>query len=403
MQVRSDDVFWPTHHPHHFSKINPLTEDLHCETVVVGAGITGALVAHHLSTQGMKVVVVDRSQPGSGSTAVCTALVQYELDEPLTSIAKIHNLDHAVRAYQTCVKSLDWLADHVSSLDESCELAERPTIMLARHVRDLVKMRKEVAARQSAGIDVKMLERDGLKEQFQIDRPGAIYSPRSFELDPYALTRATLEKSVEMGARVYAPVDVLSINCDVEGVTISSAHGPQIRARHGILATGYETRQFIGNSVGKLHSTWAAVSEPIDVEKYWRNRQLIWEWGDAYLYARLTSDNRVIFGGGDRGFTNPHLRDLLIDRKSQAIKKQIEKLFPELQLTIAHAWAGEFATTPDGMPYIGACKSCPNLYLALGYGGNGITFSLIAARILTGILCDIPSFRQPVDLFRFDR
>ena len=117
----------------------------------------------------------------------------------------------------------------------------------------------------------------------------------------------------------------------------------------------------------------------------------------------LTSDNRVIFGGGDRKFITLARRDAIIEKTTNKLKKQIEDLMPGLKLTIAHRWAGEFASTPDGMPFIGPCKKCPNLHLALGYGGNGITFSLIAARILTGTLCDIPKLREPAELFRFDR
>jgi glycine/D-amino acid oxidase-like deaminating enzyme len=48
----------------------------------------------------------------------------------------------------------------------------------------------------------------------------------------------------------------------------------------------------------------------------------------------------------------------------------------------AYAWAGTFATTEDGLPYIGELATHPGVWMALGYGGNGITFAVIAARLI---------------------
>lgn len=63
-----------------------LRSDLECEVAVLGAGITGALVAHRFAADGIDVVVVDRSEVGHGSTAASTALVLYELDTQLAEL-----------------------------------------------------------------------------------------------------------------------------------------------------------------------------------------------------------------------------------------------------------------------------------------------------------------------------
>ena len=46
------------------------------------------------------------------------------------------------------------------------------------------------------------------------------------------------------------------------------------------------------------------------------------------------------------------------------------------------AWEGLFATTPDTLPYIGPHRRYPRHWFALGYGGNGMTFGFLAARLL---------------------
>ena len=46
------------------------------------------------------------------------------------------------------------------------------------------------------------------------------------------------------------------------------------------------------------------------------------------------------------------------------------------------AWEGLFASTPDTLPYIGPHRRYPHHWFALGYGGNGMTFGFLAARLL---------------------
>ena len=62
--------------------------------------------------------------------------------------------------------------------------------------------------------------------------------------------------------------------------------------------------------------------------------------------------------------------------------KKFARLFPEMPLEVAYAWAGTFGETKDGLAYIGVHRRFPHTFFALGYGGNGITFSVIAAEII---------------------
>lgn len=53
----------------------PLTRDIETDVLVVGAGITGALIADALAMSELKVTVVDKRGPAKGSTNARTALV----------------------------------------------------------------------------------------------------------------------------------------------------------------------------------------------------------------------------------------------------------------------------------------------------------------------------------------
>jgi glycine/D-amino acid oxidase-like deaminating enzyme len=116
---------------------------------------------------------------------------------------------------------------------------------------------------------------------------------------------------------------------------------------------------------------------------------------------RTTPDNRVLIGGRDVNFSATKRRDKLIKKKTKQLTKDANTLFPHLNFIPEFGWTGTFGATKDGLPYIGSYDKLPNSYFALGFGGNGITFSLIAARLL----CDLLQGKENKDLelFSFDR
>ena len=66
-----------------------LRERVECDVLIVGAGISGALIADALSHAGMRVCVIDKREAGWGSTAASTALLQYEIDVELQELAEL--------------------------------------------------------------------------------------------------------------------------------------------------------------------------------------------------------------------------------------------------------------------------------------------------------------------------
>jgi len=116
---------------------------------------------------------------------------------------------------------------------------------------------------------------------------------------------------------------------------------------------------------------------------------------------RITKDNRIIVGGRDEEFYNPTRRDRLIKRKTALLKKDFLKLFPAVDFIPEFSWTGTFGSTQDALPYIGTYTKTPHTYYALGFGGNGITFSLIAAEIITDLICGKKN--KDASLYAFNR
>jgi glycine/D-amino acid oxidase-like deaminating enzyme len=100
-------------------------------------------------------------------------------------------------------------------------------------------------------------------------------------------------------------------------------------------------------------------------------------------YARWTADHRLLRGGGDR-LVRPGLRrGQQFAAATDDLRAYFETRLPALSdIKTEFAWEGLFAMTPDSLPYIGPHRRYPRQWFALGYGGNGMTFGLLAARLL---------------------
>ena len=67
----------------------------------------------------------------------------------------------------------------------------------------------------------------------------------------------------------------------------------------------------------------------------------------------------------------------------QKLLKSFEKYLPYIPFHSDFAWAGTFGETKGGLPYIGEHKDFKNSYFVLGFGGNGITFSVMGMEMVS--------------------
>jgi glycine/D-amino acid oxidase-like deaminating enzyme len=156
----------------------------------------------------------------------------------------------------------------------------------------------------------------------------------------------------------------------------------EIEARHVVLCTGYELAKIVPTSGNKVFSTWAIATRP-QPAALWPQQALIWEASEPYLYLRTSPDGRVICGGEDEEFADSEKREALAASKTKRIEQQLHRLFPRLDSSAAMAWSGSFGGSPQGMPTIGEIPGYPKCYAVMGYGGNGITFSMLATQLIT--------------------
>lgn len=377
-----------------------LEGDLRCEVAVVGGGITGALTALHLIQAGVDTAIFDREGFAEGSTVASTGLVEYGLDWPLVRLIRHFGESPAVRAYQCGVEAIEALAGIVENLPGPCGWRRRPTLQFASRPEHLAALREEAECRSRFGLNAQFLEQFALRDFCGFPAPGALWSTGDAELDPYQFTQGILTKFVAQGGRALAHTEVKSIDEHSDAVVLQTPHG-RVAARAAVVATGYAAGAFLKQDVGVLNTTYAVASQPLGVIAHWPDECLIWETDHPYFYARRTQDGSVIIGGEDTSSPGDHENAALLRNKVGCLIARFDQLFGKASFRPATAWAGVFGESRDGLPYIGLPPGSQRVYHALGYGGNGITFGMVAAQILTDLFVG----RQNADafLFRFGR
>lgn len=366
-----------------------LRENLRVDVAVVGAGVSGLLVSHALRRAGRDVAVFDRRGAARGSTPASTALLQFELDTPLTLLTRKIGRDAAIRAYLRSATAVDALRGLVADLDLRCAFRERHVAYLPGNLLDVAGLRREAKARAEIGLRSTFLSGPDLAARTGIKAKAAIWSAGAAEFDPAAFSAGLARALVAGGASIYAPVEITAVDPGSRSVGLVTREGHHIRASHCVFATGYELMKLIKPRGYRVHSTWAFATEP-QPKRVWPTGCLIWQAADPYLYLRTTPDGRVVAGGEDEDFDTEERRDALIDRKVAAIGRKVTKILPGIDIAPAYRWTGSFGGSRTGLPAIGAIPGAPGCYAVLGFGGNGITFSMIAAQILQRAILGIP-------------
>ncbi|GAB1403844.1 hypothetical protein MASR1M74_10220 [Lentimicrobium sp.] len=199
-----------------------------------------------------------------------------------------------------------------------------------------------------------------------------------------------LKYNSDKGLMVFDRTEVTSIKHTAGEIIAETNRGVNIGCKHVIYCTGYESTQQLQENVVDLKSTYAIASEAFkDLPDVFEHK-IFWDNSSPYFYFRGTDDNRIVMGGGDVRFKNASARDALIAKKEKMLVKKFEEFFPAIKFKSDYAWAGTFGETIDGLPYIGKPDANKNEHYVLGFGGNGITFSVMGMEAIVASLQNKP-------------
>jgi len=285
MNLHSPYPYWLLRHGI-INSYPSLSVDLKTEIVVMGAGISGALVANQLCQAGYKVVIVDRRHAGMGSTAASTSLLQYEIDKPLHQLINLAGEKNAVRSYQLCRQAIFDIKQICEQLKDTGLFSQKPSFQFASVKKDAADLKKEYSLRKQAGFSLQWLDEESIYKKFGFAKPAGLLSQDGAEADAYKITHSLLKKWISRGLQVYDNTEIITIRHNKYEVELITADNKKIRAKKLIIACGYESQQYIPKKVQELQATYAIASEPFAEKNFWYKNALIWETATPYLYLR---------------------------------------------------------------------------------------------------------------------
>ncbi|KUJ60718.1 FAD-dependent oxidoreductase [Flavobacteriaceae bacterium CRH] len=399
MKLRSTETFWPLKHAMDISYPS-LGSDVETEILIIGGGITGALIAYKLINEGKKIILVDRRDVGNGSTAASTALLQYEIDVSLHDLIKLRGEKCALDSYNNGKKAIFDLRAIVDDIKSDCQFEFKKSVYFCSLKKDLPFLKTEFKSRKEHGFDVTWLEKWDL-ETLGLNALAAIESKTAAVMDPYKLAQDLLEYCKKKGMQIFDRTNIASVNKHKDKLVAHTDDKFDITADHIIRCSGYESTETVAEKIVDLKSTYVIASENIPELPSAFKKAIFWDTSTPYLYFRATADNRIIVGGGDEEFKDAKRRDKLLPKKEQFLLKKFQRKFPKINFKLDYSWAGTFGETKDGLPYFGKPNPEKNEHYVLGFGGNGITFSVIG---MNSILCSIEGKTHPdLEYYKFGR
>ncbi|NMO96060.1 NAD(P)/FAD-dependent oxidoreductase [Paenibacillus lemnae] len=354
-----------------------------CDVLVIGGGISGALVSYILSKQGTDVILLEKNTVGSGSTSASTGLLQFMNDDSLTDLIGRFGEERASKFYSLCAQAVDRLASVAAELPDDIGFRRRSSMYYASTEQDVQMLRTEYDNLIRYGFDVEFWDQKQISARFPFSKPAALYSRKDAEVNPYHMVKALLARShAEHGLQIYEHSKVTGVDYVNAGAVALTENG-EIKAKTVIWAMGYETQDWKQDEAAVLEYSYAIMTPPVPDLSSWHEQAMIWETERPYLYLRTTPDNRIIAGGLDEPLSKGGLTADITTARSQQLLDEVRALFPGLgDITAEYSWSGIFGSTRDGMPLIGRHPEFPNSYFIEGYGGNGTVYSMIAADLM---------------------
>ena len=162
------------------------------DVVVVGAGVVGAACAYHLAVAGVRVRLVDRAYPASGSSGACEGNV----------LAWDKELE---RELPLALRSADLWAHLAQTLPDDFEYDRKGSVVVAETEAELIASAERARVLAGLGVHGEVLDAEALRREEPYaahDLPGGVLYPGDAQLEPRLATAALVRAAVAAGAQL---------------------------------------------------------------------------------------------------------------------------------------------------------------------------------------------------------
>lgn len=334
-----------------------LTSSLEVDTVIVGAGYTGLWTAYYLamSAPDMRIAVIDEQYAGFGASGRNGGWASAIFPLALAKVAKKSSRSSAVALQRAMNDTVDEIQRVLNIHDIDAEFEKSGYLSLIRTDAQMQRARDTVSGSAAfLGTDDQWNVLDASDATTMIDAErvhGALYSPHCAIVHPGRLVRGLAGLVESFGVQIFENTPATEI-----AYGLVRTPGGDIRADNVVVATeGFTPRiPQLRRHLAPLHSLVIA-TETIDAARLTEvgiHRRIAFnDMRNMRIYAQVTKDNRIVFGGRGAPYhfgskvASAFDQNAIIHRK---IAETMLDFFPDLEGTqITHRWGGALGVPRD--------------------------------------------------------
>jgi glycine/D-amino acid oxidase-like deaminating enzyme/nitrite reductase/ring-hydroxylating ferredoxin subunit len=341
------------------------------DVAIVGGGITGITAGLLLQNAGKKCLVVEANNLCFGSTGGTTAHLNTLLDTPYTTIIKNFGKENAQLVAKAAAEAIDLVKANIATYKIDCEFEEASAYLFSQSSDQSEELDEIYEACQEVGLDVSY----NLSLPVNIEFEKAIEVRSQGKFHPVKYVYALAKAFEDAGGVILQHTRVTSVE-DNEGITVETANG-NFRAANLIYAT------HIPPGVNLVHlrcAPWRSYAMAFTLRNRKYLQDLLYDMYDPYHYIRsqkIDGMDYMIVGGEDHKTGHAENAEASFLKLESYVRKYFEAD------EILFKWSSQYFEAADGLPYIGHLPGHPgNIFVATGYGGNGMTYSNVAATVL---------------------
>jgi glycine oxidase len=342
------------------------------DVAVVGAGIIGLSAAFELSTAGLRVVVLDRQEPGLESSWAAAGMLAPGPDSPRAT-ALVPLAKESFALYPGFVSAIE------DASSKSVSFEREGTLEVFPGPSGEVAQSEFLEAHRRFGLGAEIIDLAAarrMEPSLNSHASAVAWLPDEATVDPRLLVQAVAAAATNRGAQIRANYSVTSLILDGDRCLGVLANNERISARHVLIAAG----AFCGNiekGIARCAPTRPVRGQMLALKHPDVRLTRVLRSEKGYLVPR--SDGRIIAGSTleDAGFE----KNVTQEGQQKILSAAIE-LAPALAgVEILEKWSGLRPGTPDDLPILGP-TDIEGLLVATGHYRNGILLAPVTAELV---------------------